>query len=337
MKTGAVRTDVAITSRGADLILHITTYRTIRPPLGRIARELLKAVLLAVVGPIEIGRAFEPFVATIPGMWFDFVEKIPKFVTFEGSEVTSGGHVLLQFVHRSNADNEGGNILAEGKADAFFRGGHIRLDNLPITPAQTFHANDPDLSFLGGGNQFFGETPVEMIADVDRALDRVPCMHWKHFEMNVGRFVPRETDIADFAGFLRFKKFGQPALLHHPFRVVVPVDFMHLHEINDIRIETFEALVDHLANAFGIAGTNFGHEEASFSPFAAIGGECFPHDEFTAAIVVIPTIVEEGEAFVDRRVHDFDGVLGIFDGSDVPATQAENRDVLFGFAEGAGG
>ena len=60
----------------------------------------------------------------------------------------------------------------------------------------------------------------------------------------------------------------------------------------------------------------------------ALGGrrQRLAHDDLAAAVVVVPGVVEEGQAFVDGCVHDSDS-LGLVlggRGADVPTAEAEN-------------
>src|SRR5439155_17314881 len=66
------------------------------------------------------------------------------------------------------------------------------------------------------------------------------------------------------------------------------------------------------------------------------GGAGVAHNGFAGAVVVIPGVVEEGQAFVDGGVHDFDGLVLVLDRADVPAAQGEDRDADAGLAERPG-
>ena len=61
----------------------------------------------------------------------------------------------------------------------------------------------------------------------------------------------------------------------------------------------------------------------------------FAHDLFAVALVIIPRVVEKSQALVEGGVHDLDGFLSVLDGADVPAAQANNRDLLAGLAQRA--
>src|SRR5205807_1414401 len=65
--------------------------------------------------------------------------------------------------------------------------------------------------------------------------------------------------------------------------------------------------------------------------------QSFAHAGFTAAVVIIPTIVHEIEAAVDGSADDADAFLFVLGDANVIATKAEGGDSLAGAAEGAGG
>jgi hypothetical protein len=63
---------------------------------------------------------------------------------------------------------------------------------------------------------------------------------------------------------------------------------------------------------------------------AAAVGKRAAHHLFGAAVVVVPAVVEEGDALVQRGVHDAHGIGRVLDRADVPAAQADNRHLLPG-------
>ena len=143
----------------------------------------------------------------------------------------------------------------------------------------------------------------------------------------------REPDEPHLAFLLALEQFREPALLDHPFRVVVPVHLVHLHQVDAIGLESAQAVLDLAPHVLRIAGADLAHEEALLPPFAAVRGEGLAHDLFAAAPVVVPAVVEEVHAFIERGVHDADGFGFVGNVADVPAAEGEDGDVRAGVAE----
>lgn len=68
------------------------------------------------------------------------------------------------------------------------------------------------------------------------------------------------------------------------------------------------------------------HEE-DVLPLAAFG-ERAAHDFLRTSVLVVSRVFKNRHALVDRRVHDPDCLVLALGRADVPATKAENRDLL---------
>ena len=78
-----------------------------------------------------------------------------------------------------------------------------------------------------------------------------------------------------------------------------------------------------------------GHEEDPLSP--PVHGEGPAHELLGAPVVVVPRVVEEGDALIQGGVHEADRFQVVLDGPDVPASDPDNRDPLAGAAQEARG
>ena len=110
-------------------------------------------------------------------------------------------------------------------------------------------------------------------------------------------FVSSEANVADLAGLLsgdggfEGSVGGEDAV-----GVFHADDFVELNEVYDVGLEAAQGLFE-LGVVGGFGPTvHFGHEE-DFLPVAIAEG--LPHADFADAVVVVPTVVEEGDAFVD--------------------------------------
>jgi hypothetical protein len=78
------------------------------------------------------------------------------------------------------------------------------------------------------------------------------------------------------------------------------------------------------------ATVELGHQK-NFLPIPVAQGA--PHALFAFAIVVVPAIVHEGDAVVDRSANDADTLLRVGLYPDVKAAQTNRRDSLAGLAQ----
>ena len=68
-----------------------------------------------------------------------------------------------------------------------------------------------------------------------------------------------------------------------------------------------------------------------------VHGEGPAHELLGAPVVVVPGVVEEGDALVQGGVHEPDRFQVVLDGADVPAPDPDDGDPLPGATEEAGG
>ena len=120
------------------------------------------------------------------------------------------------------------------------------------------------------------------------------------------------------------------ALVEDPVRIAVVDDLVKLPEVEVIGTQAAEAVVEAPLRALVVPLAVLGHQEHLRAPAV---GQRAPHHLFGPAVVIIPAVVEEGHALVDRGVHDANGFGWVLDRPDVPAAQAENRHSLSRAAE----
>jgi len=95
-----------------------------------------------------------------------------------------------------------------------------------------------------------------------------------------------------------------------------------------------QRLVDLAGGALAAAGVKLGHQEGFFAVSVAQG---FAHADFAGAVVVVPAVVEEVDAFIERGADDADAFLLVLLAAEVVSAQADAGDVLSGVAQGAVG
>ena len=149
--------------------------------------------------------------------------------------------------------------------------------------------------------------------------------------MDGGIFVAGEADVADLAGLaggdggVDGAAVGEDAV-----GVFHADDFVELDEVDVVGVEAGEGLLELLVVFGGGAAVHFGHEE-DLVAVAVLEG--LAHAEFGGAVVVVPAVVEEGDAVVDGGVDDLEAVFGVRLMADVEAAEADGGDGLAGGAE----
>ena len=294
-----------------------------------------EAMLLAVVGSVVQLRALEEFVAAVAGLVLDAGAEGVHFSGGHGFEVAGEGDVGFELLHRRDAHD----LRRDGEAEAVavaLVGGEaecFKQATLGVAPAETLHADDADTLLEADGDDGFLEAAVEGVADVDGHLGGVPGVGLvEHLEMDLRILVAGEADEANLAGFLGFESRFEAALFEDPVGIVVVDHFVELPEIEVVGLEATEGLVEIAQRTGVVAFAVLGHEEDLIA--AVIHFQSFAHDLFGVAVVIVPGVVEEGEAFVDGGVHDADGFRVFLDAADVPAAEAGHRDLYAGAAEG---
>ena len=121
-----------------------------------------------------------------------------------------------------------------------------------------------------------------------------------------------ETDVADFAFLFGFENRLHPALGgEDEFGIVVANHFVELQQIDGVGLQAAQRLVDLAGGAFAGAGVELGHQESFLAVSVAQG---LAHADFAGAVVVVPAVVEEVDAFVERGANDANAFLLVASG-----------------------
>src|SRR6185437_9781325 len=273
----------------------------------------------------------------VAGDFLDLVSQLVQLLLAKRFEVASDTQVLLEYVHRVDAANEAGDVLAEGITAGFLGSTHFRGDEtalVTVSAAKSLHADNADAEFIRLRHHEALKTAIVVVADVDGHLHGVPLMALEHRQMNVWVFVAGEADEANLAGLLSLEHLGQAAALNDPIGIVIVVYFVKLHEIDVIGAQPAQAVVDVLFDGLGVAAAVLGHEKALFA--FVVQSQRLAHDLFAAAVVIIPGIVEKGQPLIESAVHDLDSFLLVLDGANVPTAQGDDRHAHAGLTQRPG-
>ena len=154
----------------------------------------------------------------------------------------------------------------------------------------------------------------------------------QHAQMNHGIFVSGEADVTDLARF-----FG----IEHGLKVRCPLQrtgrdpqagyfLVKLNQVDMAGLETLQRLVDLPGGGSLGPAIELSHEKGLLAIAVA---ESFSHADFALSVVVIPAIIEEIDAAIERGPDDGDADLGILRTADVMAPEANGGDFLAGVAE----
>ena len=94
---------------------------------------------------------------------------------------------------------------------------------------------------------------------------------------------------------------------------------MDLHQIDHVGAEVAQALIDLGRGGLARAAVDLGHQEGALAVAVA---QRVAHPDVAAAVVVVPAVVHEGHAVIDRGADDADGGLFVPGLADVEAAQA---------------
>src|SRR5271165_99743 len=229
-------------------------------------------------------------------------------------------------------DHTGGKI--HGVVKAFHRGSCFALENEMV--AHGLHAEYPDVVFEQDGKHLLFEAFEVRVHYVERHLNGVKreaalCSGGQHFQMNIRTLMSCEADKADFAPFLSLQDgFHCPAFRKNAVRIGVANYFVKLEEIDPVSLQTAQGINDLACSRGFRAPVDLGHEKS----FLAIAvAQRLAHANFTFAAVVVPTVVEKVDAFIEARADNTDAFLGIRLLAKMIATQSDERNIFSGAAQ----
>ncbi len=284
-------------------------------------------MLPLVVRPFELGRGLEGLAAAFERGSIRSGDELRLLRSAHRREAPCQRHVRAQLAEARHARHLCGDRLAQRIAVGGGRRNAALLHDRGAVAPQALHADDTRALRETDRDDVLLEAPVGGVHHVDGHLAGVPVEGLReHGEVVRGVLVAREADEAHLAGLTRLEGGPYPALVEDPVRVLGPVDLVELPEVDVIRAEAAQAVLELAARAVMVAVADLGHQEDALAP--PVHGQRPSHQLLGAAVVVVPRVVEERDAFVEGRVHEADGLEVVRDRADVPAAQAEDRDAL---------
>ncbi len=137
-----------------------------------------------------------------------------------------------------------------------------------------------------------------------------------------------ETGVADFALLFRaVESLDHAACPVGKIGIVIVNHRVDLPKIQTIRSQPLQRLLEHLHGDGGVAAVraDLGHQKH----FVAVAApQRLAHPFFGSVIVVLPGVIEEIDAAVDRLMHDRGRLLEGCGGAKVMPSQAEHRDLI---------
>src|SRR6266550_316929 len=152
--------------------------------------------------------------------------------------------------------------------------------------------------------------------------------------MDRGILVSREADVPDPPHVLRLaSRLDRAPLSEDSVRILRPDDLVELQEVDDVRLEPSERLLDLPGGRRPRLPVDFGHQEGSFAVAVTQG---LSHPDLATPLIVVPGVVEEVDARVDRGPNDANA-LGLRKVwlAEVEPAEADRRDSLASAAEAA--
>src|SRR5437773_6400028 len=156
----------------------------------------------------------------------------------------------------------------------------------------------------------------------------------EHPQMDRGTLVSCEADVPDPPRILRLEgRLNRTPLGEDSVRILHSDDLMELQEVDDVRLEPPERLLDLPGGRRPRLPVDLGHEEGSF---AVAVPEGLSHSDLAPPLIVVPRVVEEIDARVDRGADDADALrLREVRLAQVEPAEADRGDPLACAAEAA--
>src|ERR1700723_3122773 len=119
----------------------------------------------------------------------------------------------------------------------------------------------------------------------------------KHTQMHAGILVTCEANVTDFARLLcLLNSLHGAARGEDDIRIVEANDLMELQEINDIRLQTSQRLLNLPGSAVLIPAIDLCHQQDLLSVTIA---ECLAHPDLADTAVIIPAVIHECDPAID--------------------------------------
>src|SRR5438094_2638358 len=208
-----------------------------------------------------------------------------------------------------------------------------------LTIPEGLHPEDSDPLLHEDRQDLLLEAFEVSVHHVQRHLDRVELEPMRrgrleHPQMDRGTLVSCEADVPDPPRILRLEgRLNRTPLGEDSVRILHSDDLVELQEVDDVRLEPPERLLDLPGGRRPRLPVDFGHQEGSF---AVAVPEGLSHSDLTPALIVVPGVVEEVDARVDRGADDADAPrLREVRLSKVEPAEADRGDPLACAAEAA--
>src|SRR5687768_1980073 len=120
-------------------------------------------------------------------------------------------------------------------------------------------------------------------------------------------FMPGEADVADLAGLPRVEYCVLSAILgENAVGILQANDLMMLKQIDMVGLEPLKGFLDLLGGLFLCTAINLGHEK-DLLPISVL--ERLAHADLANPVMVIPTVVHEGDALINCAPDDVNAFL----------------------------
>src|SRR5438552_12811020 len=205
-------------------------------------------------------------------------------------------------------------------------------DRLAVA-AEALHSEGGDATPLELGQHLLLEAAIGAVETVERHLHGVERKAVRqHLEVDRRMLVAGESDESHLAVLLRLRQgLDDTAAGEVQLRVVLVDDLVDLPEVEMIRSQPRQRVVELTHRDLPVAAvrTHLGHQEDLVAPAL----QRVPQPLLAPAVVVLPGVVEECQARVDRLVDEGDRVRQRGHGAEVIAAEPEDRDALARAAE----
>src|SRR2546421_9515744 len=244
---------------------------------------------------------------------------------------------LLEDLHRVAASNHDARGQVHRIVQALDRA--YRLAGRDLTVPEGLHPEDSDSLVHEDRHDLLLEALEVGVHHVQRHLDCVesePVLRSRleHLQVDRGIFVSRETKVANLPRVLRLEgRLDRAPLGEDSVRILHPDDLMELQEVDDVRLEPPERLLDLPGGRRPRLPVDLGHQESSL-PVAVTEG--LSHSDLAPPLIVVPGVVDEVDARIDRGADDADALrLREVRLAEVEPAEADRGDPLARAAEAA--
>ncbi len=252
-----------------------------------------------------------------------------------GSNVSAVARILVEHPNRVDAGDDDRRREAQRVPQAV--DGRHRAALQDHAGAHRLHPEDADVLPHQDGEDARLEAVVLRVHRVEGHLhgveaEPVPPRLGEHREVDVRALVPREADEARLARLAGADQgLDRPARGEHASRVRGADDLVDLEEVHVVGAEAPERVIELPGRFLRRAPVELRHDEGAVAEAAR---ERLAEALLAVAVVVVPAVVEEGEAVVHRLVHDTHGDRAARDPEVIPP-ETEHRDRRAGAPEGA--